>query len=233
MLPGSISIDCAPGEGADEGKLAVRARLRGSARGFDTPLALPWEVALWLGRVLQDPLKWIPLCPRRSLRVVLERDNHSGAAKVVVEFQGRLWFEALRTARAQRADGSELTIEPAAMLGKHICAHAHRVEELQSAKATSGVLTDQAALFASGSPMLLTRDQAIIEEAKKRAGLDTEYRGLGTGRFETLNSKVLLPLPTAHQYPAGMSEFDFQMARAKTMSRKQRRALLARLRQEG
>ena len=235
-MEGSIALQCRAGSGTTAGKLHVNAILTGGAKGHGGEAVFPWQVAVWLGLALQNPRKWIPRCPRakNELRVILNADKQKRLI-VTVEVLGRIWFETFVSAEAERADGSKMTIHPAHAYGVAIYTAAKKVEEQLSARDKTGVLSDQAVLFAGGLPQLLTTDPAIIAEAKKRAGLDTEYRRLGTARFQGLNNKPLINLPTARQYAPGMSEFDFQMQRLNdgSMSRKERRVLAARLRQEG
>lgn len=200
-MSGTIQIHCALGSGTDEGKLHVRAELHGAVRGHGDVATLPWQLALWLGRALQDPVRWNPLrpCTDAALRVTVERGAR-GAETLLVESKGRVWFEVARTAVATRPDGVVMSVQPAAAIGRHITEQARRVEELQSAKA-GAIITDQATLLAAGVPMLLSRDPKIIAEAVKRAGLDTEFRRDGTERFDTLASKTLIPLPSVRQFP--------------------------------
>lgn len=218
-MQGAINLKCSAGEGAERGRLRIDVTADGQRGGVTV---LPWPVALWLGRALQRPEVWCPMIPAeaRDLRMVVYGDERR---TILVEVRGQKWFEIPSYVATKTEGGKDKIDNPARIIGEQIMIAAKAVEEQAEA---ARIASDQALLFASGSPQLLSHDRRIFDEAKKEAQFGHEIRKAGLVGASALNNKPLVPLPTAMQFAPGTPQHVIDLARIKagSMSKAQRDA---------
>lgn len=211
-MAAELKVSLAVGEGSEKGRLRMEITGPGC---MGLALALPWPLALWLGRALYAPETWLALkpCTDEALTVVYGDDVER---TVVVTCKGRRWFGAA-SVQAAVLDGKPAVRNTAAEIGRLIMGWAKRVEELENA---NRLVADQALMFNRGQARALTTDPKILREAVKEAQFDHELRkgAGGLSLLETLNGRVIYGPPTALQFAPGASQHEQTMARVRAGS---------------